>query len=93
MEQEIELEDGTVIVYSHVAPIPKGHIISAAGVKTELGIAMAELHPKYLRKEEGSWKYVEIPNEKKPSINLDIMVLKADEIIDDDDGITYKETY
>lgn len=88
----IKLESGEEIVYSHVAPLPQGHNISATGIQKTLAEVMVELHPNFFRLEDGTLVYV-MPVVAVEGKDLQTMVLKADQIEDKDNGITYKERY
>ncbi len=95
VDTDIELEDGTQIVYSHAAPIPKGHNISSIGVQMSMAEVMSELHPNYFRLVNRELQYVLPPatvgiNE---FINPNAMVLRANEITDENDDVTYRERY
>lgn len=58
VDTDIELEDGTKIVYSHVAPIHADNTISVLGVKMTMAKVMVKLHPNYYQIQDGELKYV-----------------------------------
>jgi hypothetical protein len=84
-DTEIELEDGTKIVYSDAAPIAKGNEIVAFGVRARMRDVMEKLHPQFLEIEE------QLSSEYSFIFPLDAEVLYSDEIYDKTTGIAYKE--
>jgi len=95
VDTDIELEDGNLIVYSHAAPIPKGHDISSIGAQMRMAEVMSELHPNYFRLVNSELQYVLPPVtvEVNEFINPEAMVFRAKEITDEDDDVTYRERY
>ena len=95
VDTDIELEDGTTVVYSHVAPIPAEHEVSVTGIKKTLAEVKVELHPQLFRLEDGKLTYLvpDVVFEEVMYSDPQVVVLMADEIHDNDSGITYKERY
>jgi len=91
-DTEIELEDGTKIVYSGDAPIPKGHDIIAFGLFASMARVMARLHPQLFGSNDIPKKTLR--PERKPysfMFSPSATVFETDEIHDETDGVTYKE--
>jgi hypothetical protein len=86
-DTEIELEDGTRIVYSDAAPIAKGNEIVAFGRRARMRDVMKKLHPQFfiLEIEE------QLSSEYSFIFPLDAEVIDSDEIYDKTTGIAYKE--
>ncbi len=88
----IKLDDGTQIVYSADAPIPKGHDITAIGSMTTMAIAMSRLHPQLFDKSGRPRKPLRLQNTKYSFMfSATTAVFVTDEIRDETDAITYKE--
>jgi hypothetical protein len=89
---EIELEDGTIIEYSHVAPIHRGHTIRAEGRTAQLVEALMEFHGSFFETRGGIDTWLAGRSFDEVFLrNPHTRVLESDEVEDETAGITYKE--
>jgi hypothetical protein len=94
----IELDDGSTIVYSHVAPIPVGHPVSARGETNSMAKTMVRIHRNYFCLDENEQlRYVfpamEVGSNSELDFDKDKQVLSAKEVVDKKTGVKYREHY
>jgi len=89
-DTEIELEDGTLIVYGNSAYAARGDDILAIGSKALMREVMTELHPKFFTL-TGPKEPFEFKTGYSFIFPLDVEVIYAKEVYNETKGIAYKE--